>query len=275
MIHNSIYFNFLDTNFFGQFWKPENTKAVVLILHGLGEHSGRFQEVAENLINEGFGVAAFDHFGHGKTTGKRGHNPGYEKVLDSVGQFLNRTKEVFGDSDVFLYGHSMGGNAVLNYMLSRNNEVKGVIATSAFLKLAFQPPGWKLFLGKIIQKIAPSITLDNEINPSFISRDPKAVNAYKKDALVHRKVSPNFSLSFMKRGEWAIKNANQLQKPTLLLHGTDDKLISCEGSEEFAANNLKNVTLKLYKGGYHELHHDLCKNEVMKDIISWLNSNNK
>ncbi len=271
MIHQTLKFNFHNTDFFGQYWKPEQVKAVVIILHGLGEHSGRFKEVAEKLVENGYGVAAFDHFGHGKTTGKRGHNPGYEVVLDSVDQFIIKTKELFGDIVTFLYGHSMGGNAVLNYMLSKENSIHGVIATSAFLKLAFQPPGWKMFFGKIIQKIAPSITLDNEIDSSFISRDEKEVEKYDNDPLVHGKVSPNFSLSFIERGAWAIENAKQLQKPILLLHGTDDKLISCEGSKEFAANNSGFVTLNLYDGGYHELHNDFCKEEAINDIISWLN----
>ncbi|MFY7672038.1 lysophospholipase [Tenacibaculum sp. MEBiC06402] len=274
MTHQTLNFQFQKTDFFGQFWKTENVKAVVLILHGLGEHSGRFTEVAENLIDNGYGVAAFDHFGHGKTTGKRGHNPGYESVLDSIAQFIIQTKEIFGDVPLFLYGHSMGGNAVLNYMISRDNNIKGVIVTSAFLKLAFQPPAWKLFFGRIIQKIAPSMTLDNEIDTSFISRIPEEVEKYENDSLVHNRVSPNFSLSFIERGAWAIENAHRLRKPILLLHGTDDKLISCEGSKEFAKNNPENSTLNLYEGGYHELHNDLCKTEVINDIISWLNNNN-
>jgi acylglycerol lipase len=273
MTHQTLNFEFHKTNFFGQYWRSEEVKSVVLILHGLGEHSGRFTEVAENLVNNGYGVVAFDHFGHGKTSGKRGHNPGYEYVLDSIGQFIQKTKELFENKDIFLYGHSMGGNAVLNYMLSRDSQVKGVIATSAFLKLAFQPPGWKLFFGKLIQKIAPSVTLDNEVNSSSISRDPEEVKRYENDSLVHNRVSPNFSLSFIERGAWAIENANLLKKPILLLHGTDDKLISCEGSKEFAANNAENVTLKLYDGGYHELHNDFCKQEVIGDVISWLNAN--
>lgn len=273
MTHQTLNFEFHKTNFFGQYWRSEEVKSVVLILHGLGEHSGRFTEVAENLVNNGYGVIAFDHFGHGKTSGKRGHNPGYEYVLDSIGQFIQKTKELFENKDIFLYGHSMGGNAVLNYMLSRDSQVKGVIATSAFLKLAFQPPGWKLFFGKLIQKIAPSVTLDNEVNSSFISRDPEEVKRYENDSLVHNRVSPNFSLSFIERGAWAIENANLLKKPILLLHGTDDKLISCEGSKQFAANNADNVTLKLYEGGYHELHNDFCKQEVIGDVISWLNAN--
>lgn len=270
MEYKTLEFTFHNTSFFGQYWKPESIKGVVLILHGLGEHSGRFSSVAERLTQHGFGVAAFDHFGHGKTKGKRGHNPGYEKVMDSITEFIKKTKEVFGaDTPLFIYGHSMGGNAVINYVLSREHTLKGLIATSPFLRLAFEPPAWKLFMGRLIQKIAPSVTLGNEVDASFISRDEAEVKKYIEDPLIHAKVSPNFSLSFMDRGEWAIEHAAKATIPTLLLHGTDDKLISYKGTEAFAKNNGK-ATLKLYDGAYHELHNDFCKEEVLQDITSWL-----
>jgi len=270
MMHNTLTFNHNNTVFFGQYWQPAQIKAVVIILHGLGEHSGRFTEVATTLVSNNFGVIAFDHYGHGKTTGKRGHNPGYEYVLDSIVQFIEKSKEVFGEHSMFLYGHSMGGNAVINYMLARENELKGALVTSAFLKLAFEPPKWKLSLGKIIQKIAPSVTLDNEVDPNFISREEKEVETYKNDPLIHSKVSPNFSLAFMEKGEWAIANAHLNKKPMLLLHGTGDKLISYKGSTAFA-ENCESATLKLYDEAYHELHNDLCRAEVKEDIVNWLN----
>ncbi len=272
-MHNTITFDHNNTEFFGQYWKPDNYKAIVIILHGLGEHSGRFVHVAEELIKHNYAVIAFDHYGHGKTQGKRGHNPGYDAVMESITAFITKTEELLGEFPTFLYGHSMGGNAVLNYLIASENTIKGVIATSPFLKLAFEPPKWKLSLGKIIQKIAPSVTLDNEVNPDFISRIQEEVDQYKNDPLVHSKVSPNFSLVFIEKGDFAIKNAAKLAIPSLLLHGKDDKLISYKGTEAFAEKNNK-VTLKLYEEAYHELHNDLCKAEVINDIVSWLNAQN-
>lgn len=268
-MHSTIQFKHNETEFFGQYWKPQNYKASVIILHGLGEHSGRFSHVAEELIKYDFAVIAFDHYGHGKTKGKRGHNPGYNAVMNSITAFIKKTEEVLGDYPMFLYGHSMGGNAVLNYMISSTNNIKGVVATSPFLKLAFEPPKWKLSLGKLVQKIAPSLTLDNEVDPNFISRDIKEVKRYKDDPLVHSRVSPNFSLAFIEKGIYAIENASKLKKPALLLHGKEDKLISYLGSEEFSKNNTI-VSLKLYEEAYHELHNDLCKDQVIQDIITWL-----
>ncbi|SEC22667.1 Lysophospholipase, alpha-beta hydrolase superfamily [Tenacibaculum sp. MAR_2009_124] len=271
MTHKSFTYPFHETTFFGQYWHPEKAKAVIVIIHGMGEHSGRYEHVANTFVKNNFAVIAFDHFGHGNTKGKRGHNPGYSYVLDSITELIKKSEALFGVLPTFLYGHSMGGNAVINYSLKRKSNIKGVIATSPFLRLAFEPPAWKLTLGKLMQKIAPSITLGNELDANDISRDPIEVQKYVDDPLVHDKVSPNFSLSFIDAGEWAISNANSLKTPMFILHGTEDKIIDYKGSQEFAENsNL--TTIKIYEGGYHELQNDLCKEELLTDVTHWLNT---
>ena len=272
MIHQEFNFNLHNTAFFGQYWKSEQPKAAVLLVHGMGEHSSRYADfVVPKLVEQNISVIAFDHFGHGKTEGKRGHNPSFEAVLDSVSTMLEKSKEVFGNIPTFLYGHSMGGNVVLNYALKRTSNIKGVIATSPFLKLAFQPPKIKLSVGKLLQKIAPSITMGNELNPNDVSRDKTEVQKYINDPLVHSKISPNYSITFIETGKWAIENARNLTIPTAIFHGTDDKIIDYKASEEFA-NKTDKATIKLYEGGYHELHNDLCKEELMIDIIEWINN---
>ncbi len=113
--------------------------------------------------------------------------------------------------------------------------------------------------------------MGNELNVNDISREKIEVDQYVNDPLVHDKISPNFSLTFIETGKWAIENAGKLQTPMLLLHGTDDKIIDYKGTQEFA-NNSDKATLKLYKGGYHELQNDLCKEEMLQDVVNWLNS---
>ena len=165
----------------------------------------------------------------------------------------------------------MGGNVVVNYTIRKKHDLRGTIATSPFLKLAFEPPKIKLAVGKILQKIAPSITMGNELDANDISRDKTEVHKYINDPLVHDKISPNFSLTFIDSGRWAIENAQNLDSPMYLLHGTNDKIIDYKGTQEFA-NKSENATLKLYKGGYHELQNDLCKEEMLQDVVNWLNS---
>ena len=184
---------------------------------------------------------------------------------------LKKARDIFGEKPTFLYGHSMGGNVVINYLLRNNQNLTGAIVTSPFLRLAFDPPGWKLSIGKILQKIAPSITMGNELELEAISRDKNEVEAYKNDPLVHDKISPNYSVVFIETGEWAINNANKLRIPMLLIHGTGDRLTSYKASQEFSNNAGDLVELELYEGAYHELHNDIIKTEVLEKMISWIN----
>lgn len=272
MTHKEFNFNIYKTNFYGQTWEAEKTKAVVVLVHGMGEHATRYTtSVIPKLLENNISVVAFDHFGHGKTSGKRGHNPGFNAVLESITKTIEKAKALYPNNPVFLYGHSMGGNAVINYVLREHNTLTGVIATSPFLRLAFQPPAWKLFMGRILQKIAPSITMPSELDANGISRVEAEVKKYIDDPLIHDKISPNFSLTFIESGEWAIENASQLKTPMYLLHGTGDQIIDYKGTQEFA-NTTDKATLKLYKEGYHELHNDVCKEEMLQDVVNWLNS---
>jgi alpha-beta hydrolase superfamily lysophospholipase len=271
MTHSEFQFNIYNTKFYGQTWSTNITKAVVVLVHGMGEHSSRYKHVAQKFTDNNYAVVAFDHFGHGKTEGKRGHNPSFDAVLDSITKTIEKAKELFPQKPICLYGHSMGGNAVINYAIRKQHNLKTVIATSPFLKLAFKPPAVKLAVGRLLQKIVPSITLGNELNANHISRDKTEVEKYNNDPLNHNKISPNFSLTFIETGQWAIDNGNKLTTSMYILHGTKDSIIDYKGSKEFAEQSTK-CTLKLYDGGYHELHNDLCRKEMLQDVINWLNS---
>lgn len=271
MIHKEFDFNNHNVNFYGQYWQTTSTKAVVILVHGMGEHSSRYANfVVPEFLKNDISVITYDQFGHGKTEGKKGHNPGFDFVLDCIEIIKSKINTVFGSVPIFLYGHSMGGNVVINYVLKRKNNFKGVIVTSPFLKLAFQPPSWKLFIGKLMQKIVPSITMGNELDITAISRDKAEVQKYMNDPLIHDRISPNYSLTFIKTGQWAINNASKLSSPMILLHGKGDRLTSYIGSQEFVTNSNGKAELKLFEGGYHELHNDLCKEELMVTIINWI-----
>lgn len=249
--------------------QPEMVKGVVLLVHGFGEHSGRYtQHIIPMLNNLGLAVFIYDNIGHGKSEGKRGHCPSYKALLDILELVISKAKETFPAVPLYLYGHSMGGNLVLNYALRRKMDLTGVVATSPYLRLAFQPPKWKMILGKLMLLLMPSITLPSGLDPNGISRIPEEVEKYKKDPLVHDKVSPMFSFPIMAAGEWAIANAAQLTVDTLLLHGTADPIIDHTATQEFHQNSSK-TTLKLFDGGFHELHNDLCSDEMLTAISSW------
>lgn len=255
---------------FGFNTEPETIKGVVVLVHGFGEHSGRYvSQVIPMIHNSGLAVFTYDNIGHGKSEGKRGDCHSYNSLLDILEAVIAKAETQYPKLPVFLYGHSMGGNLVLNYVLRRESNISGVIATSPYLRLAFQPPKWKMILGKLMLHLLPSITLPSGLDAKGISRIPAEVEKYKNDPLVHDQVSPMFSFPIIDAGEWAISNAEQLKINTLLLHGDEDPIIDYNGSIQFH-KNANTTSLKIFEGGYHELHNDLCKEEILEVISAWL-----
>ena len=266
-----FHFNVAGQTLNGQVYPASGVKAAVIIVHGMGEHSGRYERtVIPRLIQDSIGVVSYDQFGHGVNTGKKGHNPGYEYVLDCVDHAIEKAMLEFPEQPIFLYGHSMGGNVVVNYALKRPGRISGVVATSPFLRLAFEPPAWKVSLGKILGGIWPSMTMANEIDAAHLSRIEEEVRAYSQDPLVHDRVSPAYSIEFITKGEWALKHAGELRLPMLLLHGTSDRLTDWKASQEFAEKAGSIVEFLSIEGGYHELHHDLEKDRVLEKVVSWI-----
>ena len=255
----------------GYTYSLPDPKAVVLIVHGMGEYGRRYERfVIPRLLESGLSVVTFDQFGHGSNSGKKGHHPGYEYLLDSIDQCLEKSKQAFGNMPFVLYGHSMGGNVALNYVLSRPDKITGAIISSPFLRLSFEPPAWKLALGRILGKLLPSVTLANEIDASAISQIPEEVEAYLQDPMIHDRVSPAYSIAFMETGESMLDRAGEISKPVLLVHGTADRLTDHGASRELAQRAGKHVAYFEVDGGYHELHHDLKRQEVMNHILKWI-----
>ncbi|MGB5497426.1 MAG: lysophospholipase [Maribacter sp.] len=250
--------------------QPKDVKGVVVLVHGFGEHSGRYiDNLIPMFLGTGLAVLVYDNFGHGKSGGKQGHCPSYEALLQLLDKLIEKATSLFPDVPQFLYGHSMGGNLVLNYALRNTTNLKGIIASSPYLRLAFQPPKWKMVLGKAMLNIWPSLTLPAGLDPNGISRIPEEVAKYKSDPLIHDKVSPMFSFPIIAAGEWAITNASSLTIETLLVHGTADPIIDFKGTKEFHEQS-NSTALELMEGGFHELHHDICKVEVLNVIQNWL-----
>ncbi|HLP19792.1 MAG TPA: lysophospholipase [Chitinophagales bacterium] len=259
--------------FFAQGWQPEQVKGVVCIVHGFNEHSTRYQRAAEYLNNAGYAVLTYDGFGHGRTTGKRGHAPSYDATLDSVKHILDAAEERFPTAKKFLWGHSMGGGIVLNYLIKRNPNIAGAIATGPLLKLGFEPPAIKVMLAKLMVNIYPAFTEKAELDSAAISRDKAEVEKYNADKYNHGKITAGTFLGFFEAGKWALANAARLRTPLLIMHGTADKLTSPEGTKEFVEHAPKSlVTSKLWEGFYHELHNepDADRKQVMAYITGWL-----
>jgi alpha-beta hydrolase superfamily lysophospholipase len=262
-----------------QCWSPNETpSAVVCLVHGIGEHSGRYAHVAAALNDAGYVLLGFDLRGHGRSGGPRGHTPAYDDLMTDIDRLLDEAAARYSGLPRFLYGHSLGGNLVLNYGLRREpglhskHGIAGVVATSPALRLTATPPPIQVALVKAINKIHGGLQITNGLALEGLARDPEVIRAYTSDPLVHNKISVRLALGMFESGEWALAHAAGFPLPLLLVHGTQDKLTSAKASEEFAARMPGGrCTLKLWEGYYHETHNEPEKAAVLQFMIDWLN----
>jgi alpha-beta hydrolase superfamily lysophospholipase len=257
---------------FARAWiPPQDVRGTVGIVHGLGEHSGRYDEAGNFLSRSGFAVVAFDQIGHGRSGGPRGHASDYTLLLEDVGVLVGELQRR-GDERLpkFLYGHSLGGNLVLNFALRRRPELTGLIVTSPLLRPAVRPPWWKLVLGHALNRLCPQLTLEAGIDPADLSHDPQAIQRYRDDPLVHHRVSARLGIQMLAAGRWALEHADELNVPTLLMHGAADRVTSADASREFAARAGSMCTLKVWPDRFHELHWESNRAEVLDAVLEWL-----
>lgn len=262
------------TVLFGQEWKPDVStqpvQGVVVLVHGLGEHSGRYHHVAQHLTRHGFSLFAFDLRGHGKTQGKRGHAPSFDVIVQDIEALQNQAAKQYPGRPVFLYGHSLGGCLVLYYLMKRCPQVAGAVVTSPGLAPAVDP-GPKVLLGKLLYSLWPDFTMPNGLDLPGISRDPAVYTAYRADELVHDRVSTRLGLDLLNAGRWIRDNANSLpDAPVLLMVGTDDRLTDTQATVQFAQSTRAQVECIQWPGCYHELHNEPEKAEVLDTITQWL-----
>ncbi len=256
---------------FGRLWPVEAAQGVVCLVHGLGEHSGRYATLAAALNAAGFAVVAFDLRGHGQSEGKRGHIARYDDALDDIAQLLAYARERFPETPRILYGHSLGGNLVLNYLLRRDvGDLTAAVASGPWLRLAFEPPAYKVALARTFGRLLPALLQPSGLNPEHLSHDPEVVRAYMEDPLVHDRISAALFLNAYEAGLWALEHASALRMPLLLMHGADDPITSPDASREFCARAGDACTLKLWEGMYHEPHNEVGKEEVYRFVVDWL-----
>ncbi|SMG32339.1 Lysophospholipase, alpha-beta hydrolase superfamily [Marivirga sericea] len=252
--------------------QSENPEKIILIVHGLGEHAGRFQKVAEYFNENGISVIALTLRGHGNSEGKKGHAPSMEQLLTDIEYFIRYVRVDYLNAELYLYGHSMGGNIILNYLAKdQSNEITAGIATSPWIKLAFEPPKWKVNLGIWVADIIPSLIQPSGLKTEDISSIKEEVEKYENDPLIHDKVSAKLFTSITKGGEYLIHNTHKFKHTIFLAHGQMDKVISHDATAGFAKDsNL--FTFKSYPKSKHEIHNDVGFGNLMEDMRSWMNS---
>ena len=259
--------------FYFQGWEPETSpRAVVCLVHGLGEHTGRYAHVAAALNDAGYAVLGFDLRGHGKSEGLRGHTPSYDTLMDDIGRLLDEAAQRYPGKAQFIYGHSLGGNLVLNYALRRKPPLAGVVSTSPAIRVAKPLPATQLTLAKVMNKLQPTMQMPNGLTLDSLARDPEVIRAYKSDPLVHNKISVRLAVEMLQAGEWALAHAAEFPLPLLLVHGSADEITSAAATQEFAGKVRGDCTLKIWDGFYHETHNEPEKAEVLGFMVAWFGS---
>ena len=261
-------------SFFVQGWEPDTKpKAVVALVHGLGEHTGRYAHVGKALTDAGYVLVGFDTRGHGKSGGARGHFLSLDMVMQDIHLFFQFVSQRYPNVPQFLYGHSLGGLLSLTYAVQNKGGLNGVIVTGAGLRSALQEQKAKIVMAKMLGSLVPTMTISSGLSNSGLSRDQKVVDAYAADPLVHDKTSMGFGKAALSAIDICFAGAKDFSHPLLIMHGKADQVTYFSGSEDFAklaGQNNKDVTLKLWDGLYHEIHNEPEQAEVFKVMIAWL-----
>lgn len=244
--------------FMVQITRPAQGEALasLILVHGMGEHPGRFSNWAEDLASTGITTFRYPQQGHEGRKGKRGHCLGLDSLMDDLDSVLELASV---QQPIFLLGHSMGGTVVSNYILRRKPaQVAGVILSSPYFKLAFQPPAWKMALANAMNGIWPSLTQPTGLNVNHISRIPDEVHRYTTDPFIHDQMSVAFFQAIHPAGQYALTKAQEWGTPILIGHGLRDAITSSTASQQFYSD-VPNTTFKKsfwVEQGYHELHHE-------------------
>jgi alpha-beta hydrolase superfamily lysophospholipase len=255
-----------------QTWLPDgDPRAVVVLAHGLGEHSGRYASLARHCTDRGFAVCALDHHGHGKSEGLAGHVERFSVYLDGVRELVAHVREELPGLPMFMLGHSMGGLIAATFMRESQSAFRGCVLSGPALLSDAAPNAIVLWLNRLISSLAPTVPMIG-LDPAGVSRDPEVVRAYVSDPLVHHgKLSARLIAELMATMGATLAAASEILLPLLIMHGEADVLTSPSGSREFYASVASvDKTLKLYPGLYHEIFNEPERDAVLADMTDWL-----
>ena len=257
-----------------QAWLPssEKTVASVVIAHGLGEHGGRYQRVAEHLVEHGCATYAIDHRGHGKSEGPRALVDRFDNAVADLDQLIDQVRTARSDVPLFLLGHSMGGALALDYAIAHQDKLDGLLLSGPAVVLD-GAPAVLLILSKILSVVAPSLGVFS-VDPSLVSRDSAEVAAYVSDPLnFHGKATARTMGEIVRFVEGLPARLPQVTLPVLLMHGKEDKLAGSGGSElVYRSIRSQDKTIKLYEGLYHEIFNELPADRarVFAELSGWI-----
>ena len=258
---------------FYQSWRPNYCEKICVMVHGLGEHSGRYGDLVDVLTKNGFGVYTYDHRGHGRSRGQRGYVRSFDQLINDLRAFLKLVSIHEDKKPIFLFGHSLGGLIALRYLLAceRKNSMvpTGVVLSNPTLGISVTVPLWKEKLSLFLSKFFPRLTLHNEIDLLNLSHDRKIIEDLKNDKLCHQRISARFYRGILSSIEYVFKDIEKLYIPIFLLVGGKDRIANPDKAASLYLKINTRKQFKVYPEFFHELVHEIGKEEVFEDILSW------
>ncbi len=256
---------------FWQAWLPDDdARAVVVIVHGLGEHGGRYDHVGQRLTGAGFACYAADHWGHGRSEGRRANIGRMDRIVDDLGAFVGFATAHTPGVPLFLLGHSFGGLIALQYATGEPAELTGLVLSGAAVQPAVGSPLMRS-VARLLSAVTPNLGVVT-LPPEYVSRDPDVVAAYRADPLVHHgKVPARTGAEILAATQALPDRLEWLRIPMLILHGSEDRLATPEGSRMVHRRvTIEDRTLRLYDGLHHEIFNEPEQAQVLDDLVGWL-----
>ena len=278
MQHSEFQFEGMNgCSLYAQRWLPEvSPRAVVVIVHGIGDHSGRYMNIVNHLVSNEYGVYGYDLRGHGNSPGQRGHIDSWMEYRIDLLNFINVIRAQRSSSVIFLMGHSMGALIALDFIIRENEQIAGAIISGAPIEPVGVAKPFKVALARILSRIYPGFPIDLGLDIDAISRKPSVVQSYKDDPLVHGKISARWGTEVLSALESVKTHEEDINIPLLMMHGEADRLNSSEGARKFFdRTQARDKEFISYTGGYHELHNDQDSEVMLNDLLNWVNRHNE
>jgi acylglycerol lipase len=261
-----------DHQIYYQQWLPEGeAKAVLLVVHGLAEHSGRYMNLVHHFLPRGYAVYAIDHLGHGRSEGTRVYVERFSDYTDTVAAFREMMRDRQKDKPVFLVGHSLGGLIGALYLLDHQGELTGAVLSGPAAKIPDTVPPVAIIAGKIFSALAPKLRLI-ALDASGVSRDPAVVRAYESDPLVYRgKMTARLGSEMITAMRRIGAEASRITLPLLILQGSADRLVDPSGAQMLHDRiTSPDKRIIIYNGLYHEVFNEPEHDQVLRDVESWI-----
>jgi alpha-beta hydrolase superfamily lysophospholipase len=261
-----------DLHLYYRAWESPRARAGLIVVHGLSDHSGRFNTLGMRMAGSGINVYAFDLRGHGVSEGRRGHSERFDYYLQDLDRFRWEVECLTGGNlPLFILGHSMGGLITLRYIEEYDVALRGAVVTSPWLASGPSIPRWKILGAGVLNKLLPSLPIDAGIDADYLSHDPLIVTQYREDPLVHGKITPRLLMEASTAMGLVLSRSDRIRIPLLFLLAGEDQIVDTPKSEAFARSiSAADVTVHVLPNYYHEVLNDFDRAQALKEIREWI-----